>query len=94
MVTKDPSPYRKLRKVFKNNFGDKMRFQYQKNIKKTKSPKMTSKFLYKLINRSCEQFKAFSQILNLAIDYNPYVNHRKTKHHGKLNFRPETIKKL
>ena len=60
MVTKNLSSRRKLRKVFKNIFIEKMGDFRLKNMKKTESPKMTTKVVYELLIRSYERFMYFS----------------------------------
>ena len=58
MVTKDLSSRCKLRKF--SNFFFENDFK-AKNMKKTESPKITSKVHYELLIRSYERFKYFSQ---------------------------------
>ena len=81
MVTKDLSSRHKFRKVFKNVFLKKGDLTF-KNMKKTESPKMTSKVLYELLIRSYERFKYFSQTWNLTISKNTNV-YGKSKHYKK-----------
>ena len=57
MVAKDLSSRYKLTKAF-NCFFLKIDFK-AKNMKKTESPKISSKFLYELLIRSYERFKYF-----------------------------------
>ena len=52
-------------------------------MKKTESPKLTSKVQYELLIRSIEQ-SFFSKTQNLIIDKNTSVNHVKTKDYEKL----------
>ena len=67
---------------------------YEKTyMKKTESPKMTSKFLYEIIIRSYERFTYFSQTWNLKIFKNTDVDQQKSKHYEKLNFNREKIQK-
>ena len=54
MVINDLSSRRKLRKVFKKKLSKKCDFRFR-NIKKTESPKMTTKVLYELLIRSSER---------------------------------------
>ena len=81
MVTKDLSSGHQLRKV-KKKLSKKDDFMFR-NMKKTESPKMTSKILYELWIKSYEQFKYFSQTWNLTISKNTSVNHRTLKHYEK-----------
>ena len=64
-----------------------------KNIKKTESPKMTSKVLYELLIRSYERFKYFWQTWNLTISKSTSVNQWKCEHNGKINFSSKRSKK-
>ena len=64
-----------------------------KNMKKTESPKMTSKVLYELLIRSYERFKYFSRTWNLTISKSTSVNQQKCGHHGKINFNREKTQK-
>ena len=93
MVTNDLSSGRKLRKLFKKKMSKKWDFRF-KNIKKTESPKMTSKVLYELLIRSYERFKDFSQTWNLTISKNTSVNNGKSKHYEKLNFNRKKIQEM
>ena len=65
-----------------------------KNIKKTESPKMTSKVLYELLIKSYERFKYFSRTLNLSIFKSTSLNQRNCEHHEKINFSHEKIQKM
>ena len=89
-VIKFPFSLLKFLKVFDFFFLKKCDFRF-KNMKKTESPKMTSKVLYELLIRSYERFKYFSQTWNLTIAKNTSVNQRKSKHHRKLNFNRQKI---
>ena len=86
MVTNDLSSGCKLRKVFQKNIVEKTDFR-SKNIKKTESLKMTSKFLYKLLIRSYARFKYFTIFKSTS------VNQREWEHHGKIIFSFEKIQK-
>ena len=61
---------------FKKKKISKKRDFRTKNMKKTKSPKMTSKVLCELLIRSYERFKYFSRTWNLTISKSTSVNQR------------------
>ena len=79
-------------KFSKKMFSKKSDFTF-KSMKKTESPKMTSKVLYELLIRSYERFKYFSRTWNLTISKSTSVNQRKCEHHGKINFSREKTQK-
>ena len=93
MVTKDLSSRRKLRKVFKKKFIEKKGFYDQKYEKNWKSKNGVKTALTPLFKELWAIY-VFSQTWNLTIAKNTSVNQGKSKHHEKLNFSPQTIKKI
>ena len=54
---------------------------------------MTSTVDYEVLIRSHERFKYFYKIFNLTTSKNTSVNHGKSKHYKKLNFKRNKIQK-
>ena len=89
---KKPIDGAQIEENFQRN-GQKSYFRFQK-MKRTESPKLTSKFLYELLIRSYARFKYFSRTWNLTIFKSKSVNQRKCEHHGKIIFSCEKIQKM